>query len=225
MKFGGIQRTSTIDFPGVLACVVFCAGCDMNCFYCHNRSLIPFVGKMPAEDVCAFLEKRAGRLDGVVVSGGEPTLQPDLLEFLQFCRDLGYKIKLDTNGQRPKTVERILENALADYVAVDLKALRPAYLEVCGTPPEQVKAEDTIRLLLKTGAAFEVRTTLYPGMALQELQALLRSQPPVPRWRLGDFQMPADADISDGRFQRPLLTKRGLAPQWDALCKLQPGLV
>ena len=225
MNFGGIQRTSTIDFPGVLACVIFCAGCDMNCFYCHNRSLIPFVEKMPAREVHAFLDKRAGKLDGVVVSGGEPTLQPDLLEFLQFCRELGYQIKLDTNGQRPGTIGQALENALADYVAVDLKALRPAYLAVCGIPPEQVHAEETIRLLLKAGAAFEVRTTLYPGMTLEELQALLRSQPPVPRWRLNDFQMPADADTADARFRRPRLTRRGLAPQWAALRKLQPGLV
>ena len=95
MNIAGIQRTSTIDFPGTLACVLFTRGCDMNCFYCHNRELLMPGEDLPAAEVHSFLEKRRGLLEGVVVSGGEPTLQPDLAGFLKLLRDMGYKVKLD----------------------------------------------------------------------------------------------------------------------------------
>ena len=133
MIFGGMQRSSTIDFPGALACVLFTRGCDLDCFYCHNRELIAGDGGQLAEAaVFSFLEKRRGLLDGVVVSGGEPTLQPDLEEFLRRVRPLGYRVKLDTNGRRPALVERLWREGLFDYVAVDVKALPADYPAVCG---------------------------------------------------------------------------------------------
>ena len=102
MIFGGMQKSSTIDFPGTLCCVLFTRGCDLDCFYCHNRSLISAKGPaLLQEDVWSFLERRRGLLDGVTISGGEPTLQEDLPEVLRRLREMGYKTKLDTNGQRP----------------------------------------------------------------------------------------------------------------------------
>ncbi|MEG2074140.1 MAG: anaerobic ribonucleoside-triphosphate reductase activating protein, partial [Angelakisella sp.] len=124
MLFGGIQRTSTIDFPGTLAAVLFVRGCNLDCFYCHNRGLLSPRGEALTESgVKEFLEKRKGLLDGIVVSGGEPTVYEDLPEFLTYLKKLGYKVKLDTNGQRPAVTEELAKAGLADYFAVDFKAL------------------------------------------------------------------------------------------------------
>ncbi|MEG1993755.1 MAG: anaerobic ribonucleoside-triphosphate reductase activating protein, partial [Oscillospiraceae bacterium] len=128
MVFGGIQKVSTIDFPSVLSCVVFTKGCNLDCFYCHNRSIIENSAEnISEEDVLSFLEKRKGLLDGVVVSGGEPTIQDDIGDFLSKVRSMGYKLKLDTNGQNPEKVKEILGGGLCDYVAVDIKASRQKY--------------------------------------------------------------------------------------------------
>lgn len=225
MIFGGMQKSSTIDFPGVLCCVLFTRGCDMNCFYCHNRELIPRTGAALAEEeVWAFLEKRRGLLDGVVVSGGEPTLQQDLPEALRRIRALGYKTKLDTNGQRPGAVVALWEAGLLDYVALDIKALPTEYPAVTGQ--EGAAALKTAKALAWLGAAYELRTTLYPGFTLEQLQALLASLPPAPRWRLNFFRPPTLYRPQDAPLLlRPALSPAGISAKAESLCALQPNLI
>ena len=119
-----------LDFPGLVSAIVFTQGCNFRCPYCHNAHLIPARPSAPgpaAEDVLVFLEKRKGLLDGLVLSGGEPTIQPGLAAFCRSVKALGYKIKLDTNGSRPQVVRDLLENGLVDYVALDCKILPKEY--------------------------------------------------------------------------------------------------
>ena len=226
MILGGIQKSSTIDFPGVLCCVLFTRGCDMNCFYCHNRELISRAGgaNLAEEEVWAFLEKRRGLLDGVVLSGGEPTLQTDLPEVLSRIRALGYQTKLDTNGQRPGAVVALWEAGLLDYVALDIKALPADYPAVTGL--EGAGPAKTAKALQWLGAAYELRTTLYPGLRMEQLKELLASFPPAPRWRLNYFRPPALYRPQDAPLlQRPALSSVAIAAEMDALLALQPNLL
>lgn len=225
MIFGGIQKSCTIDFPGTLACVLFTRGCDLDCFYCHNRGLLASAGpSLPLEEVTAFLEKRRGLLDGVVVSGGEPTLQPDLAAFLQSLRAMGYRTKLDTNGGRPQTVAALWEAGLLDYVALDVKALPGDYEGVCGKAGFAGAAE-TAETLARLHAAYEVRTTLYPGMTLGDLKDLLGRLKPQPLWRLNYFRRPVEfRPGEEARLAQKALSAPEIQAALPELTALQPNL-
>lgn len=226
MILGGLQRTSTIDFPGCLSCVVFTRGCDLDCFYCHNRELIVSGGgTISQEEVLAFLEKRRGLLDGVVVSGGEPTLQKDLPDFLRQVKGMGYRVKLDTNGRDPSLVESLCREGLVDYAAVDVKALPEDYPAVCGGEGFGGAAR-TLAVLADLGIPHEARTTLYPGFALDQLEKLLGLLPVQPRWRLNYFRMPETFRSQDGpRLELPALVASAAAGEKERLLALQPNLI
>lgn len=226
MIIGGIQKTSTIDFPGVISCVLFCRGCNLNCFYCHNRDLIYSFGKSLDDDyLWSFLKKRAGLLDGVVISGGEPTLQKDLGEFILELKKLKYKIKLDTNGQNPKKVKELCESGVLDYAAVDIKAVLFDYASVCGSSGF-LKAVETVDALQESGVPFEVRTTLYPGLTAEKFMLLLASLPEMQRWRLNYFIMPEKYLEQDTeRLREYALTKADIEKILPELLKIQPNLI
>lgn len=225
MRFGGIQKTSTIDFPGVLSCVLFTRGCDLNCFYCHNRELIEGIGLEISEDeVLSFLKRRQGLLDGVVISGGEHTLQPDLPQFLKVCQAIGYRRKLDTNGQRTEMTEKLWREALLDYIAVDVKAPEAEYSEICGVRGFE-KTQETILALLKRGAHFEARTTLYPGLNIEGLEELLSCFPVLPLWRVNYYKMPEQyCPADEKRLKRLALTPEMLKEALPFLQRHQPNL-
>lgn len=177
MIFAGLVRTSLIDFPGTPSCVLFTAGCPYVCSFCHNPRTQTGSETIPPEPVYAFLRKRAGLLEGVVVSGGEPTVQPDLPDFCRFLKQLGYRVKLDTNGCRPDVVEDILIDGLADYVAIDYKVPAARYREICGAQADPVPVLRTITAVDAAGVPYELRTTLFPGLTeidLQTMQAEIR---------------------------------------------------
>ncbi|PKM63268.1 MAG: anaerobic ribonucleoside-triphosphate reductase activating protein [Firmicutes bacterium HGW-Firmicutes-21] len=226
MIIGGIQKTSTIDFPGVLSCVLFCRGCDLNCFYCHNRELIYSFGKsLDDESVREFLEKRRGLLDGVVISGGEPTLQKGLKEFIAELKKLGYKVKLDTNGQHPDTIKELCEDSNLDYVAVDVKATLYDYPSVCEEDGFMNTAE-TVEILTESEMPFEVRTTLYPGLTVDGLSLVLASLPVMPLWRLNYFRMPQKyREYDEERLREYALTQQDVEKALPELLKIQPNLV
>lgn len=190
MKFGGIQRTSTIDFPKKLSCVVFTLGCDLDCFYCHNRQLIENGEEISENDIKLFLEKRKGLLEGVVVSGGEATLQKDLLGFFKYLKKLGYATKLDSNGQNVEIIKKLVESKVVDYFAIDLKATEDKYINVCGENADYKKTLETINYLLENNCDFEVRTTLYPGITKNDLISIAKSFDELPLWRFNYFHMP-----------------------------------
>ena len=159
----GLQKLTLLDFPGKVACTVFLAGCNMRCPFCHNAEF--FHGKseevMSTDEFLKFLSTRQGLLEGVCVSGGEPTLTPDLPEFLQKIKALGFAVKLDTNGSRPEILKGLLEENLVDYVAMDAKNGPSCYGQTVGIADFDLSAtEESLRLLLTGSTPYELRTTL-----------------------------------------------------------------
>ncbi len=191
MLISGLIKSSLIDFPGLISCVLFVPGCNYNCFYCHNRLLLDNTPSLiKAEDVEKFLKKRTGKLDGVVISGGEPTLQIGLLPYMKMVKSMGFKLKLDTNGSAPDIIEEILENGICDYFAVDYKAPQNRYKEICGNGADAQKVLDTINLLLDKNADFEVRTTVIPQLKQDDLILMANEIPKVSRYVLNRYRPP-----------------------------------
>ena len=164
MVIHGLQKLTLLDYPGHTACTVFTAYCPWRCPFCHNASLVLRPDSqpvLPEEEFFAFLEKRRGLLDGVAVTGGEPTVHRDLPAFLRRIRDLGFAVKLDTNGTNPAMLRQILEQGLADYVAMDIKAGRDNYSAATGTlRPGLPAVEESVELLRSSGVDHEFRTTV-----------------------------------------------------------------
>ena len=162
MKIVGIQKLTLLDYPGKVACTVFLNGCNFRCPYCHNAELLGDAEEvMTVAGLLAFLRKRQGILDGVCITGGEPTLHPELPALLGEVRALGYSVKLDTNGYRPEILEAVLNQGLVDYVAMDLKNGPEDYAETVGLAQvELAKIRQSIRLLMDSPVDFELRTTV-----------------------------------------------------------------
>jgi pyruvate formate lyase activating enzyme len=191
MTIAGLVKSTLVDFPGLISCVLFTPGCNYDCFFCHNRQLLDGTHTaLDLDSIMAFLQKRAGQLDGVVLSGGEPALQPDLIPFVKSLRALGYKIKLDTNGSAPAVIENILREHICDYIAVDYKAPAERYRALCGGAADAAAVLATIRLLLISGSNFEVRTTVLPQLHESDLIRMAQELPVVPRWTLNRFRRP-----------------------------------
>jgi pyruvate formate lyase activating enzyme len=166
MRIVGLQKVTLIDYPGYIAATVFLAGCNLNCGYCYNRWMIDEVHTpeaMLVDEFLGWLRTRVGRLDGVCVSGGEPTLQEDLPQFLRTIKGLRFAVKLDTNGTQPERLERLLDERLLDYVAMDIKApLDERYHRVAGHRVDLEAIRGSMALLRRWGMAYEFRTTVGP---------------------------------------------------------------
>ena len=163
MDIQGLQKMTLLDYPGKVACTVFLGGCDLRCPFCHNSGLV--AGPMPAElddgALLAFLDKRRGLLDGVCVTGGEPLLRPELPQLLSRIKELGYPVKLDTNGGRPERLRALLEAGLVDYVAMDIKNSPERYGETAGVPGlDLAPFRESVSLLLRGTVDYEFRTTV-----------------------------------------------------------------
>ena len=159
----GLQKMTLLDFPGKVACTVFLYGCNLRCPFCHNSEL--FGGKpepvMSEESFLAYLKSRQGLLDGVCVSGGEPTLRPELPELLAQIKALGFAVKLDTNGSRPEVLKKLVTQGLVDYVAMDVKSSPKGYAQATGLPAVVLEPyEESLRFLLEDHVDYELRTTL-----------------------------------------------------------------
>jgi len=175
MQIAFLQRTTLLDYPGKVACIVFLSGCNFRCPFCYSDELvlpekikeIPFIKE---EDFFSFLEKRKGKLEGVVICGGEPTLQVDLPLFCQRIKGLGYLVKLDTNGSNPAALKNLLKENLVDYVALDIKTSKENYQAVVGSSLPEIaeKIEKCLFLLRESQVDFETRTTCVPGIINQE---------------------------------------------------------
>ena len=165
MLIGGLQKTSLSDFPGKISAIVFTIGCNFRCGYCHNPELysLKTANKIAERDVLSFLEKRKGKLEGVVITGGEPTLQNDLEPFIKKVKKIGYLVKLDTNGSNPDIVARLLQNKLLDYIAMDIKAPLYKYETTAKRKIDAVKIKKSIDLIMNSGIYYEFRTTVIHG--------------------------------------------------------------
>jgi len=170
MIIGGFQKFSLIDYPGKISCIVFTQGCNFRCPYCHNPELIPFMPlvKIKEETILSFLERRKGKIDAVVITGGEPTIHQDLLKFIQKIREMGYLIKLDTNGSNPEMLEIIINHSLVDYIAMDIKAPLEKYKEVTHSVISPEKIKRSIRMIMNSGIRYEFRTTVVKSQLSKE---------------------------------------------------------
>ncbi len=167
MKIYGLQKLTLLDFPGKTACTLFTAGCQLRCPFCHNAALAFGDPGQPLEEeeILQFLQKRQGLLDGVCITGGEPLLSPELPSFLSRVRDLGFSIKLDTNGFSPDRLASLLEQGLVDYVAMDIKSSPQGYAKACGLSTVDMQpVKKSIALLLGGGFEYEFRTTVVKGI-------------------------------------------------------------
>lgn len=164
MNIQGLQKLTLLDYPGKMACTIFTAGCNLRCPFCHNSRLVINPEKQSEyseKDIFAFLNKRAGVLDGVAITGGEPLLQPDIEDFIRKVKELGYSVKLDTNGTFPEKLRDLVEKGLVDYVAMDIKNSPELYSETIGISGYDIsKIKESIAFLLEGGVDYEFRTTV-----------------------------------------------------------------
>ena len=160
----GLQKTSLIDYPGKVSCVVFVGGCNFRCPYCHNPDLVEknSLPDLEEEEILGFLEKRKKWLDAVVISGGEPTLYPELIALVRKVKELGYLVKIDTNGTNPRLLNELME--IVDYVAMDIKASREGYEKVTKATVAIEKIEESVDILKNSSITYEFRTTVVPGL-------------------------------------------------------------
>ena len=165
MQIFGLQKTTLLDYPGKLASIIFTGGCNMNCPFCHNSELItlPKEGRIFEEEVLFHLQKRRSTLEGLVITGGECTLQKDLKDFCRKVKDLGYLIKIDTNGTAPQVIKDLVADGLIDYVAMDIKNSKEKYKVTCGLEKLDLnKIQETIDFLMAQNVDYEFRTTVIP---------------------------------------------------------------
>lgn len=164
MQIYGLNKTTLLDFPEHVAATVFTGGCNFCCPFCHNRDLVlgmAGLAAMAEEEVLAFLKKRKGILTGVCITGGEPALQPDLPDFIERIREMGYLVKLDTNGYRPEVLRGLLEKGLLDYVAMDIKNTKERYAVTVGRKDLDIgRIEESVEMLKASSVAGEFRTTV-----------------------------------------------------------------
>jgi pyruvate formate lyase activating enzyme len=171
MQIRGWVKTSLIDYPGKIATVLFTSGCNFRCPYCQNSELVLHPESLPEVDpveIFQLLKRRRGLIDGMVITGGEPTLQNGLDDFLRKAKELGLAIKLDTNGYRPQVLRKLLGQGLLDYVAVDIKASPAKYPLAAGVPVDVRRIEESVKLILSSGIDHEFRTTVVPGIVAPE---------------------------------------------------------
>ena len=163
MDIAGLQKMTLLDFPGKVACTVFLQGCNFRCPFCHNSDLLSGTAPAPMSTAAflSFLQKRQGLLDGVCITGGEPTLQPDLEQLIRDIKALGFAVKLDTNGTRPLVLQRLISEQLVDYVAMDVKNSPTLYGDTIGRHDFALdEVEQSLQLLLRNTVDYELRTTV-----------------------------------------------------------------
>ncbi len=182
MRIEGIQKSSFVDYPGKIATVIFTKGCNMNCGFCHNKSLIALndnennnymlassIQTQKEDGIFNHLRIRKGFVDAVVITGGEPTLQEDLKPFIEKIKAMGYLIKLDTNGTNPSALQSLLKDGLLDYISMDLKAPLEKYNEICQVKVDIEKIIKSISLIIDSNIDYEFRTTFTPKLEAHDL--------------------------------------------------------
>lgn len=209
-----LQPLSLSDYPGKLAAIVFLAGCNLRCPFCYNSELVLpelMAGLRPLapEAVLTGLAERLGFLDGVVLTGGEPTLSPELPEFVRSLKSFGFLVKLDTNGTNPAVLAKLLQEKLLDYVALDIKAPFPRYSEYTGLKEvgEVVRAvQESLSVVLRLAPDYEVRTTVAPGLSAPDLLAIAQGLKGIKRYVLQPFVVPKEKRLVNEEWRtRPAL--------------------
>jgi len=170
MKIGAYQKLTLIDYPGKLAATVFTVGCNFRCPFCHNPELVISSQFTVHDDdemekeFFDFLKKRRGILEGLCITGGEPTVQPDIINFIEKIKKLGYSVKLDTNGARPDVLKKIIDKKIVDFISMDIKSSRENYDRLAGVKVDMDRIDLSVNLIRNSRIDYEFRTTAVPGM-------------------------------------------------------------
>jgi len=183
MKIGGFQKFSLIDYPGKISCIIFTQGCNFRCFYCHNPELVYphlFGTPLAEEEIMDFLKRRKKQLEAIVISGGEPTIQEDLVPFLKMVKTLGYAVKLDTNGSNPLVIRELVRRKLVDYIAMDIKAPLKKYQDLVKVKVNLSRIKESIEIIENSSLEYEFRTTYIPSFLtskdLLEILSLIKNK-------------------------------------------------
>jgi len=225
MIIGGLEKLTLLDYPDHLAAIIFTQGCNFRCHFCYNPMLVwpSFPGSdeknkkekgfspLSTEDLFLFLSERFGRLEGVVITGGEPTLHPDLPEFIKKIKAIGYLVKLDSNGTNPAMLEVLLRDKLIDYIAMDLKAPFEKYEETVGVKVDYKKLQKSVKIIMNSGLPYEFRTTVVPGLLEKDdFAAMGEAIKGAKKWYLQFFK--SDTDLVDAEYEtHPPYTKKEMA--------------
>ncbi|MEI7620815.1 MAG: anaerobic ribonucleoside-triphosphate reductase activating protein [Candidatus Falkowbacteria bacterium] len=224
MLIGGLEKLTLIDYPGKVAAIVFTSGCNFRCQFCYNPMLVWPSKEHESDqskntaghprnieqdnnpslysegDLFLFLQNRIGKLDGIVITGGEPTLHRDLPEFIKKIKDLGYAVKLDTNGTNPEMIKELLKAKLVDYLAMDLKAPEDKYELVTGIAVNFQKIKESVKIIEQSGLPYEFRTTILPVLLsakdVDNMGQLLKG---ADKWYLQKFK--ADTELVNPEFK------------------------
>jgi len=224
MLIGGLEKLTLIDYPGKVAAIVFTTGCNFRCQFCYNPMLVwpsketeSDQSKNTAghprnkeqdnnpslyseDDLFHFLKNRAGKLDGVVITGGEPTLHPDLPDFIEKIKALGYSVKLDTNGTNPAMIKKLLKAKLIDYLAMDLKAPENKYEAVTGVKVNFQKIKESVKIIRESALPYEFRTTILPVLLSEkDVAAMGKILKGADKWYLQKFK--ADTELVNPEFK------------------------
>lgn len=192
MQINGFQKLTLLDFPGKVACIVFTAGCNFRCPFCHNASLVTHIDndlRIDEEEIFTYLQKRQGLLDGVCITGGEPLLQQGIEEFIKKIKALGYYVKLDTNGSYPEKLKKLIDNKLVDYVAMDIKNSKEKYMKTSGVENISLEnIEKSISLLLENKVEYEFRTTVVNELhTVEDIENIANWIKGAPKYFLQNF--------------------------------------
>lgn len=192
MTINGMQKLTLLDYPGNVACLIFTQGCNFRCPFCHNSGLLDMNNnceKIDEKEVFKYLEKRRGLLDGVCISGGEPLLQKDIVDFIRKVKDLGYKVKLDTNGSSPKKLKQLIEDGLIDYVAMDIKNDFLNYDKTAGMCTNIDNIKNSIEIIENSNIEYEFRTTIVKQFHdVGKLEKIIQYIGPNARYYIQNYQ-------------------------------------
>ncbi len=226
LPIGGVQWTTLIDYPGKVATTLFTVGCNFRCPFCHNPELVDPTRFVPALNegvILGRLRGRAGFIDGVVITGGEPTIQPALRSFIERVKGLDLLVKLDTNGSRPEVLRTLLEERCVDFVAMDVKGPLDAYGRLTGTVSEAGAIEESIRLILDRAPDYEFRTTVVPTVSRADVLRIAERIAGAKRYVLQAFRVP-DTGLLDPMWEaKPALSADELHALWNEIRPLFAG--
>jgi pyruvate formate lyase activating enzyme len=239
MIIGGLEKMTLIDYPGQLAAIIFTKGCNFRCHFCYNPLLVwsesetdekkyeKGYAQFTEDDLFYFLESRRGKLDGVVITGGEPTMHPDLPEFIKKIRAMGFNIKLDTNGTNPQMLEILLEQKLLDYVAMDLKGSSNNYDQVVGVKINFPNLQKSVKLIINSGLPHEFRTTVVPGLlVVSDFEDMGKIIAGANAWYLQKFK--SDVELVDRTLEKApafsddeMLQMENIGKKYVKLCEIR----
>lgn len=210
MVIGGLQKLSLLDYPDHISAIIFTQGCNFKCQFCYNPMLVgplagakdrpPLIGD---DDLFNFLKSRAGKLDGIVITGGEPTIHQDLPDFIGKIKALGYLVKLDTNGSNPKMLNKLIEKKLIDYIAMDLKATQGKYASIAGVSVDFEKIKKSVKIIMDCGLPYEFRTTVVPDLNKKDIEQMAALVKGARVWYLQALK--TDIDMINNELKKAVL--------------------